>query len=94
MKDMTIKTLLVLIFLALLVNALLLFMNFATSRGTVLNPQPAMARVPSTYYYTMTEDTYIVTSDTSGENVYLYFFEAGPKKEDSKIYYLLHTRAQ
>ena len=94
MKGSEMKILFIAVIIALLLNGALTFVVITRSPGSVVNPIAAKADVTTRYYYAVEEDTFIITTDTLGQNVYLYYFERGPKKEDSKLYYLKHISAR
>ncbi|MCD6385953.1 hypothetical protein J7M23_09290 [Candidatus Sumerlaeota bacterium] len=94
LKQVEIKLLLLLILVALVVNGYLTFVSMSKSSATLAPLHPALAKVPSTYYYAITEDTYIITTNSSGQDIYLYYFEKREPKEDSRLYYLKHISAR
>lgn len=94
-RYLEIKVLLILVLLALIVNGYLSVVALSKSNnGRVAPLHPALAKITPSYYYAITEDTYIITTDTTGQNIYLYYFEKREPKEDSKLYYLKHISAR
>jgi hypothetical protein len=93
-KGIETKILLVLILAALVLNAYVSFTGKGRGDGTLLNPSPAQAKIYSEGYYRVIDDTYIITTDSNGTSLFLYYFEKGPKVEDSKLQYVTRVQAQ
>ena len=91
-QGMDIRIILVLILAALLVNAFLLVVGSGERAGSVIDATHGQ-RVSTDRYFLLSDDSYIITTDATGQNIYLYFFERGPKKEESKLFFLTKKRA-
>jgi len=64
-----------------------------TDRAPSLVPQASAQNIVTGNYYVVTQDTFIITASSSGSDVYVYYFDANPDKENSAIKFITKTKA-
>jgi len=65
------------------------------NRAPSLVPQASAQNVVTGHYYQTIEDTFIITSDPSGSEVFVYYFDVNMgEKGNSTIKFITKARAQ
>ena len=85
------------IFLTALITSLTLLAVQAVfkDRAPSLVPQASAQNVITGHYYQTTEDTFIITTSSSGSEVFVYYFDVNMgEKNNSSIRFITKARAQ
>lgn len=90
------KTRLFYIAAAAIATALLIlgFQAIRGDRGGSVIPEAGAQTVTDGRIYTLTQDSFIVTSSDDGRNVYLYYLDIKPDEEQSKITFITVGQAK
>lgn len=65
------------------------------NRAPSLVPQVSAQNIVTGHYYQTIEDTFIITANSSGSEIYVYYFDANMgEKDNSAIKFITKTKAQ
>ena len=65
-----------------------------TNQSPSLVPQASAQNIVPGQNYVLTQDTFIITASSSGSDVYVYYFDANPDKDNSTIKFITKAKAQ
>ncbi len=65
-----------------------------TRRTTLLVPSAGAQEIIGGRVYAVTQDTFVITSNQSGTEVYVYFFDAKPEREKSTLEFITKAAAK
>jgi len=66
-----------------------------SNRAPSLVPQASAQNIVTGHYYQTTEDTFIITTSSSGSEVFVYYFDVNMgEKDNSTIKFITKAKAQ
>jgi hypothetical protein len=90
-SDRVIKILLLTIVMLLVLNFLY---SWRAGSSVFIGAQLAQAQQVPAQYFVLDKDSFIITANTEGDAVYVYYFNRKPMKEESTIEFVTKATAK
>jgi len=83
----------ILVTMILTLAFVLILQALLPERAPSLTTPAAAQNIVTGNYYTVTQDTFIITASSTGDEVYVYFFDAKPEEESSTVKFVTKSKA-
>ena len=88
------KVLLVVITAVITAMALFGLELLTSDRGGILASPANAQNIATGHFYTITQDTFIISASSGGDEVFVYYFDAKPEEEQSTISFITKAKAK